>query len=82
MKKQANIFKKEGTTVNENTDRTFKIFEKFQAQLDQENAERRLHLLNLEQMIQEKSECVQTNQIRESEIKEIAERAMQDKTED
>ena len=39
-------------------------------------------MINLEQMIQEKSECVQNNQIRENEIKEIAERAMQDKNED
>jgi hypothetical protein len=51
LRKQLNIFKKEGLEIGESEDRTAKIYEKLGRELEREKQERDMHIHNLQQMI-------------------------------
>lgn len=81
LKTQADIFKRDGTQISEEDDRTTKVYKKFLKELNAEREERQAHLDSLEYMIEEKRKVNEINEYREKQIMEIAERAMQDKDE-
>lgn len=81
-RKQLGIYKREGMSVEESTDRTTKVYDKLQAELIEEQQEREAHIANLEAMIEEKLALINANQQREAELGEIASRAIQDKGND
>jgi arginyl-tRNA--protein-N-Asp/Glu arginylyltransferase len=60
-------------------DRTNKVYKKYVDQLEKEQEEREEHLRNVECMIEEKQRVSRVNDFRSRELKDIAEKAMQDK---
>ena len=56
-----------------------KVYEKLNEELAEEEKEREMHIQNLENMIEEKLALNNMNSHRESELAEIASRAIQDK---
>ena len=65
--------------MGENAGRARKVYDKLMKQLNAENKERMEHLANIENSIQTRVELKEVTTARESDIHEIAERAMQDK---
>lgn len=81
LRKKINIVSREEKVVGEETDRAKKVYEKLVGQLEAEARERREHLDSLALSISAKQEMRDISSLRESQIAEIAERAMQDKDE-
>ena len=79
LKKQLNIFVKEGYDIGESGDRSNKVYEKLASELERERLEREEHIRNIQTMIDEKMQLQNHNQERQADLQEIAERAIQDK---
>lgn len=79
MKKQKQIIELSKISLSEEEDRTQKIYQKLLEHLEEENMEREAHISNLNRMIEEKVMVNESTEMRQTEMKEIAENALQDK---
>ena len=79
LRKQLRIYRREGVEINESEDRTVKVYDKLAAEIEREKNERDMHINNLMDMIEEKEDLIMNNTMRQGELGQIAERAIQDK---
>jgi len=78
-RKQLNFNKVDASSVNQSKDRAKLVYERLAKQLEEERQDRENHLTSLRNMIANIEEIKAVTSNREEDIREIAERAMQDK---
>lgn len=79
LRKKLSIVQRDGHAAGESADRARKVYDKLVRQLEAEMKERMEHLASIQSSIETRIELKDASTARESEIVEIAERAMQDK---
>jgi hypothetical protein len=79
IQKQKQIILKENAGKQEEEDKTRKVYTKLHEHLLAEQKERETHIASMMGMINEKQTVVENGEIRQSEMKEIAESTLQDK---
>jgi hypothetical protein len=79
IQKQKQIILKENAGKQEEEDKTRKVYTKLNEHLQAEQRERETHIASMMGMINEKQTVVENGEIRQSEMKEIAESTLQDK---
>lgn len=78
-RKQLNIIRSEAMMVGESGERSKLVYDKLVRELEGEQRERQQHLESIREQIRTIEESREVSNARESEIRDIAERAMQDK---